>query len=336
MKALGVGWSSRPSRWMYASRISPSMMDARVAGVPRPFSLMAAALLTSPAKAISRGELLNALALYYQYLLEAEARFSETLDNFTKAMEDAIAFYRDRKLIEVEDDEDMEEPIYTLPEDQRLSLEMYKNMIIHHFLPLNFVSLSLLSADYGECTEHKLMEDYRFLKDVFRFDFIYDEWSSDTENIDRCLNFLERGRHVEIRSNEDGGRVSAVTPKGREEIVYFAAMMTNFLEAYGILFNALPSLQKKPETEKDFISRVSKIGDRLYKQGQVLRPEALSMLLYKNALQKAKQMGMVSAEQRDGKPPVLTFNSQSDDLRKQTMSHVSKFIRVEKYHYLEK
>jgi hypothetical protein len=40
-KALAVGISSRPSRSMYFSLIRPSMMEARVAGVPRPFSCMA-------------------------------------------------------------------------------------------------------------------------------------------------------------------------------------------------------------------------------------------------------------------------------------------------------
>ena len=40
--ALAVGISSRPSRSMYFSLISPSMMLERVAGVPRPFSCIAA------------------------------------------------------------------------------------------------------------------------------------------------------------------------------------------------------------------------------------------------------------------------------------------------------
>ena len=42
-----VARSSRPSRTMYSWEISPSMMEARVAGVPRPRSLMAAASSSS-------------------------------------------------------------------------------------------------------------------------------------------------------------------------------------------------------------------------------------------------------------------------------------------------
>jgi glycerol-3-phosphate O-acyltransferase len=255
------------------SQVVQEIADDLIQGINRnqvvtPFALMAAALLTSPAKAIGHNKLLTALALYYQYLLDINARFSETLDDFTRATEDVTAYYRNRKLIEVDEDEDLEEPIYTLPEDRRLSLEMYRNMMLHHFLPLNFISLSLLSADYGECSDYKLMEDYRFLKDLFRFEFVYDERETDKEKIERCLNFLIKGRLLEI-TDEDGGRLNAVTPKGREEIIYFAAMLTNFLEAYGIVLNALPKLSDKPETEKEFLSRVSRIGARLYKQGQV-------------------------------------------------------------------
>ncbi|HUT51930.1 MAG TPA: 1-acyl-sn-glycerol-3-phosphate acyltransferase [bacterium] len=308
--------------------------------VVTPFALMAAALLTSPAKAINRDDLLNALALYYQYLEFVKARFAGTLDNFPKAMEDVISYYENRGLIEVEaggEDamDELAEPMYTLPEDHRLSLEMYKNMILHHFTPISFVTLSLLSADYGECLERKILEDYRFLKDLFAFDFIYDERQTDNEKIERCLTFLQNGRHLELNA-VNGQRMAKVTPKGREEMVYFAALLTNFLEAYGIVLNSMPALHKKPQTRKEFLQKLRGIGQRLYKQGQVLRPEALSMLLFENALKMAKGNGMINTEPTEGKYPILTFNPSADDLRNQMLTHVSKFIRVEKYHYLEK
>jgi len=320
-------------------KITDSLALRIIQGINRnqvvtPFSLMAAALLTSPAKAISRSELLNALALYYQYLLFADARFAQTLENFNKAMEDVIEYYRGRKLIEVEEGEDEEEPIYTLPEDNRLSLEMYKNMILHHLLPLSFVSLSLLSADYGECSENKLREDYRFLKNLFRFDFIYDEQMPEDVKIERCLEFLKSGRHLYMQA-VDGSRVGKVTSKGREEMVYFAALLTNFLEAYGIVLNRLDKLSGKPETEKEFVGRLRRAGQRLHKQGQVLRPEALSQLLFKNALAFAKDAGLISERQQDGRQ-ILVHNPGADDLRNQMLTHISKFIRVEKYHYLER
>jgi len=305
-----------------------------------PYAIMAAALLTSPHKGIGRSELLNALALYYQYLVDAEAMMTDSLGNVTKAIEDVIAFYEDRKLIEVEagDDDDLEElaePIYTLPEDNRLSLEMYKNMILHHFLPMSFITMSLLSADYGECPRSKLIEDYRFFKDLFDHEFIHDERTSDEDKIERCLKFLELGRHVEVQ-NGDGKRTYQVTVKGREEMVYFAAMITNFLEAYGIALNGLSGLEKKPATEKELLGRLKKAGQRLYKQGAVLRPEALSQLLFKNAIKWSIDSGMVIPEARDGKYPTLTLNPSADDHRNQLLTMISKFIRVEKYHYLEK
>jgi glycerol-3-phosphate O-acyltransferase len=308
--------------------------------VVTPFALMAAALLTSPAKAIARNDLLNALALYYQYLDHVKARFAETLDNFPKAMEDVISYYQNRELIEVEGGteeamEELTEPIYTLPEDQRLSLEMYKNMILHHFTPISFITLSLLSADYGECLEHKILEDYRFLKDLFAFDFIYDESVADPAKIESCLEFLLSGRHIELHA-VNGQRMCKVTPKGREEMVYFAALLTNFLEAYGVVLNGLPALSKKPQTQKEFLQRLRGVGQRLFKQGQILRPEALSLLLYENALKMAKDRGLISSAPGEGKYPILSYNPSSEDLRNQMLTHVSKFIRVEKYHYLEK
>jgi len=195
--------------------------------------------------------------------------------------------------------------------------------------------MSLLSADYGECPHKKVIEDYRFLKELFKLEFIHDEKISDDQNIERCLNFLQSGRQLNI-IGENGGRKYAVTPKGREEMVYFAAMLTNFLEAYDIVFNNLPTLKKKPANEKDMLGRLTKTGNRLYKQGGVLRPEALSQLLYKNALRYANNEGMIRKEDTGAKYPVYKFISEKDDMRNQLLTHISKFIRVEKYHYLDR
>jgi glycerol-3-phosphate O-acyltransferase len=303
--------------------------------VVTPFSLMAAALLTSPHKAISYSELLTALALYYQYLDEIDARFAETLENFTRATQDVIAYYQQRNLIDVEEGEETEEALFTVPEDNRLSLEMYKNMILHHFLPISFVSLGLLSADYGECMESKVREDYTVLKDLLKHDFVYDEREDDHAWIENCLQFLEKGRHLEVFAI-NGTRKYKVTGKGREEMVYFAAMLTNFLEAYGILLNVVPRLGEKPETEKEFMARLRKTGQRLYKQGQVMRPEALSQLIYKNALQYVREQEMVvQKEQAKGKP-LLIMDVSKENLRNELLTHISKFIRVEKYHYLSR
>ncbi len=299
------------------------------------FALMAAALLTSPAKAITRNELLNALALLFQYLISVDAKLAETLDDFNKAVEYVIAFYQRRKLIDVEEDDETGDHMYSLPEDQRASLEMYKNMILHHFLPMNFVTLSLLSASYGDCEDSKVFEDYNLFKELFKFEFIHDDSSTDEEKIEHCINFLKNGRQIEI-SDEDGHRHFKVTKKGREEMVYFAAMLTNFLESYGIVLNTLPSLHKKPENQKEFLARLKKAGNKRFKQGTVLRKEALSQLLFKNAITFAQDQEMIILVQGEAKYPLLTANQATDDQRNQLLSMISKFIRVEKYHYLDR
>ena len=299
------------------------------------FALMAAALLTSPAKAITRSELLNALALLFQYLISVDAKFAETLNDFNKAVEDVIIFYKQRKLISIEEDDETGDHMYSLPEDQRVSLEMYKNMILHHFLPMNYVTMSLLSASYGDCEESKVFEDYNLFKDLFKVEFIDDSTQSDEEKIEHCINFLVNGRQIKI-SDEDGHRHFKVTKKGREEMVYFAAMLTNFLESYGIVLNTIPSLHKKPENQKEFLARLKKAGNRRFKQGTVLRKEALSQLLFKNAIKYAQDKEMIILVQGEAKYPLLTANRDTDDQRNQLLSMISKFIRVEKYHYLDK
>jgi glycerol-3-phosphate O-acyltransferase len=209
-------------------------------------------------------------------------------------------------------------------------------LVLHFFLTISFVSMSLLSADFGERSREEIGGDYRFLKDLFRLEFIYDQRWSDEEKIDRCLRFLEAGRHLTV-SGQNGSSRFSVTLKGRVEMVYFAAMITNFLEAYGIVFNSLPSLEKKPAPEKELLARIGKTGSRLYKQGAVIRPESLSQLLFKNALRFCQEAGMIAVSDKgDGKSPLLNFLPEGDDRRKRMLSAISRFIRVEKYHHLEK
>jgi len=276
---------------LYEGLASQIVQSINHHSVVTPISLVAAALLSGTRPGIRHTDLVEAIALLYQYLLEEEAPLAETLDNLTKAVEDAIELSCQRKLIEREAEEDGEEPLYTIPPDQRLSLEIYKNHALHFFLPAALKATALLARQNDAVTKTQLDEDCRFLKHLFRFEFVYDSPEAEARHVAAALSFFDRARHLTpAGSNGDGFQVTA---KGRQELPYFAGILSNFLESYWMVLNYLERMASGIYPEKDLMSRIDKAGHRQLKTGQILRRESLNRLLYQNAFQFLAEEGIL-------------------------------------------
>jgi glycerol-3-phosphate O-acyltransferase len=261
------------------------------ASVVTPFSLVAAALLTKPQQGITHEELLDILALYYQYLLEEGAILSESFDNFDWAMEEVISLYCERKLIDRDDELGGGDRFYTIHPDQRLSLEIYRNYLLHFVLPGAYTALSLLSQDHDAKEEERLNSDYQFLKELFRYEFVYSDERTEALRRRRALEYFEHARHL----GEEGPGFS-LTEKGQRELAYFAALVANFVESYWIVLQGLGSLSAGRYTEKELINRFARLGERLYKIGEVLRPESMSRLSYSSSLRFWEEEGILIRE----------------------------------------
>ena len=83
--------------------------------------------------------------------------------------------------IEAEEDEDeeMQEVVYSLKEEKRLNLEYYKNNILHFFVPLCFVATSMIKSSEDLISLSRIMGDYKFLKKLLWNEFIFDERKDD-------------------------------------------------------------------------------------------------------------------------------------------------------------
>ena len=276
---------------LYEGLASQIIQSINHHSVVTPFSLVAAALLTGTRPGTRHADLVEAIAPLYQYLREEEAPLAETLDNLTKAIGDAIDLCCQRKLIEREAEEDGDDRLYTIPPDQRLSLEIYKNHALHFFLPASLKATALLAHAQNPVTQAQLDEDYRFLKHLFRFEFVPDSPAAEARHLAAALSFFDRARHLTPAEGNGGGL--QVTAKGRQELPYFAGMLANFIEAYWLILNYLERMATGIYPEKDLLGRIDKAGHRQLKTGQILRRESLNRLLYQNAFQFLAAEGIV-------------------------------------------
>jgi len=81
-------------------------------------------------------------------------------------------------------------------------------------------------------------------------------------------------------------------------------LIHNYLESSWIVIRSCLYLKKNPLAKKDWLKKIMALGDRMYKKGEVLRPEAISQPNYLNViifLEDAKLITAIKDEKIDKK-----------------------------------
>jgi len=225
-----------------------------------PGSLVACTLLSSSKPARKETELKYAWNWLYQYLLERKVRMSKTFENNRYWYEEALEFYKSKKMVNFLPDQESSRQIISIPDNSRLNLEFYKNNIIHFFLPASFTALLKLQGK----SQEQMLKDYRRLKRMFRFDFVWPESASEDDDFKAALAYFEDQADA-------------------EELKNFAGLVANFLESYSIALKTLLSLGAGETTEQEFLSRAQKIGNQDYTLRNIGRKESISKLNFQSA-----------------------------------------------------
>jgi glycerol-3-phosphate O-acyltransferase len=297
--------------------------------VVTPFSLVCAALLTYPRKGVYRRELLQIIQVLYDYLKGQGVPEADSLEDLNQAVEDTLTLCESRKLVApIEKEEGLTDELglggYSIDETKRPLLEYYKNNILHFFLPAAMVSLSILARQGFEFNRDQILEDYGFLQDFFRNEFIFSDLDPDNQ-VRQTLDYFEsRGVVINLDPQEASYTLSA---SGLKELAYFANLLFNYLESYWIVFRSIKYLQKKPRSEKEFLKRIQSIGQKLYKLGEVERSEALSEATFQNAVKIFGEKGIVLKKAPEGKG-ATTFSRPNDEDAKDYYGHqLARFLR---------
>ncbi|MBN1881585.1 MAG: 1-acyl-sn-glycerol-3-phosphate acyltransferase [Deltaproteobacteria bacterium] len=249
-------------------------------------NLVALAFMSHIKGALTWDELCSLVSLYTDYLDYFNARFTDTYKGRKTAIGEALTELIGERLVQlvksdIEEEEDEEfEPLFYVPDDRRLHLEYYKNNILHFFLPAAFVSTSLLFRTPGDATEAATTVDFRYLRKIFKFEFIYDLKFSDAERVNQVLAYFEQ-LGVITKTNDE----YEINPDKREILMAFAGLIHNYLESYLVAAQNLPEyVHKKPKSERDVMRRLDASGEKMFKRGEITRMEALSPPSYKSAL----------------------------------------------------
>jgi glycerol-3-phosphate O-acyltransferase len=297
--------------------------------VVTPFSLVCSALLTYPRKGVYRRELLQIIQVLHDYLKHQGVPETDSLEDLNQAVEETLALCEARKLITpIEKEEGLTDDLdlggYSIDETKRPLLEYYKNNILHFLLPAAIVSLAILAGQGFEFKREQILEDYRFLQDFFRNEFIFSD--SDPESqVKQTLDYFDfRGVVINLDPQEASYTLSA---SGLKELAYFANLLFNYLESYWIVFRSIKYLQKKPRSEKEFLKRIQSIGAKLQKMGEVERTEALSEATFQNALKIFGEKGIVLKKAPEGKGATTFSRPTDEDAKDYYGQELARFLR---------
>ncbi|MEE9911498.1 MAG: 1-acyl-sn-glycerol-3-phosphate acyltransferase [Deltaproteobacteria bacterium] len=283
------------------------VLEINKVSVVTPFSLVASGLLSHDRRGISYDELSGILNEFYEYLSTRQVKFAATFAHREKAIDDALNIFDSTDIISkiesAEEEEEMQEVVYSLADAKRLNLEYYKNNILHFFMSICFVATSMVKNPEDVMSLAKIMGDYKFLKWLLWNEFIFDERRDDVEEVDEVLAYLH-SRSMIVTTERDGEVWVEIKSRGGARLKPFAGLVHNYLESCWIVIRGLVYLKKKPLTQKEWLAKIRPLGDRMFRKGEILRAEALSQANYQNAikfLEDAELIVSQAAEEKGGK-----------------------------------
>jgi glycerol-3-phosphate O-acyltransferase len=265
--------------------------------VVTPFALTSAGLLCYDRRGISLGELREVLALFFDYLSAQKVSFAMTFADRDNAVREALNLFDQSGLISrmgaEDEEEEIEEIVYSLEDEKRMNLEYYKNNILHYFLPVSFVATSILASTEDMVPVNRIRDDYAFFKRLFRHEFIFDDKKDDLAEIRETLSYL-RDRGMIAGFDKEEKAWIEVKGRGRTNLLPFAGLIHNYMESYWVVVRGCYYLRKGPKAERDWLKNIRGLGERMYRKGEIRRAEALSQSNYQSAIRYLQDVNIVS------------------------------------------
>lgn len=258
-----------------------------------PHALAACAFLSPSHHGVSLGEFREVCRVFYDYLVDREVRFSKTLRSYDVIVNETLWDLERNKLVSKlkDEDDDLEEQVYIMDDSKRLTLEYYKNNIVHFLLPAMYVSTSVLAQQTFRFSISQLLEDMAFMKNFFKYEFVYDNEVSDERMIEEVLQTFERLEWLHRVGQDDQPFI--LSHSGLRAAHSFHGLLRNYFEGYWLVLRAFKYLQKRSYTEKDFMKKVLNLGQKALKLELVERGEAVSKIIFANALNYYLEKGVI-------------------------------------------
>jgi len=269
--------------------------------VVTPHGIVASAILNSSKSSFSYSQLIYHIETYMAYLFSQKVELSDTLLlNQINAIDHALDSYVQRKLIgriSGEKGDQTSDTQYMVNEAQRLTLEYYKNNCIAHFISAAFTSLAILEKDAFQFSAFDLHDTYTCLQDFFKYEFAYDiEKPSEyfvRKNIKAFIDDAILMPHPTLPDTYN------ITSEGFRKLKLFSSFLKTYFESYWIVLHFFMKYPHDAIKPKERLKKNEAMGNRMYKNKEIERKEALSKINFQNAADFFSTHGVKGSEDKE-------------------------------------
>lgn len=246
-----------------------------------PLSLVASAILTGHRGGFNMEELKETALEYLTFLRKQGAPLAPTLEAPEEAVEQTVALLISWKVVGFLEVAEGEERFYFVEDEQKVELEFYKNSIIHRFIHHALVAVSMLQGEEEVKPLTAIEEDYRFLRRLFRKEFIVETAPDDRSRVHAVLEDFEESGLVRKAASGSGYQITRL---GHTRLPAWARFAKTFLESYWITVQALLQDGRRPGKKGDELKSMKVMGLKYHKQGVIDHLESVSQLTFRTAL----------------------------------------------------
>ncbi|NLN60251.1 MAG: hypothetical protein GX147_06025 [Deltaproteobacteria bacterium] len=270
--------------------------------VVTPSSLAATAFLAHDLESIRHDHWQSTLNVFHDYLVHCQAPFSITFQREYQAVDKAVILFVREEMITMggagHGAAVRNRTMYTLRAEKRLNMDYYKNMIIHYFLHVAFVSLSIITANGNDVTVSTLFRDYAFLKRLFRHEFIFDDERSEMDDIRESLAYLKSRGYVNYEDTRERAAIQ-ILEGGEEALKVFGGLMQTYLESYWLVARSTSLIEPPGLDEKTWLKEIRRLGFKSYEDGDICRYESLSQQNFWGAVRFLTEAGLISPIEKE-------------------------------------
>ena len=243
-----------------------------------PLALTSSAILSRHRKSFDTATLGQGVEELYSFLSQSHAPMASSLKDPSGAMEESLRLLETWKIITVLEELSGKSLTYAINPKKRRELAYYKNSIIHFFVDYSLVAVSLLSGQEPEKSISQITDDYMFLSDLLKNEFIFGQ---PDKEIERALSYFSNKGFIRPAG---GTEKFVVTKKGYHDLPLWAGLIREFLEAYWIAAKAAAASAGEKKNRTELLKRMVSLGNKLLDSGVVETEEAISHITFQNAL----------------------------------------------------
>lgn len=255
-----------------------------------PTSVIALALLSHHRRGIRQRHLLPRAHRMLSLLKQQGAPMSHSLAQPDSAFSEALDRFLRNNLIETFPQGG--DRIWATVVDKRITLEFYKNQILHYLSAPGLCALTIRALDKGMFTEDELTETFASIAHCYRFEFIMDPMQSREQHLKAGLEALV---HYGALGVDEGHYAIRDT----ERIGEMYSLMRTFAESYRSVLQFCETIDPSVKSLKEIPAAIQKQRADLIATGAITRPEALSLVTLQNAVRAFSQDGVL--EQHDAR-----------------------------------